>query len=125
MEYENWMLCDDLNAQTKCFRLVQYRNGQFEGVWHGHVPRHRISESSACSALKALVCRFCAEEGLSAEHILHSYLNRRAGEPQRYDGIEWNVTHPEPGVLRRCCGTNTKAWYDEVIDPTRFQREPN
>ena len=120
--YEGWKLCDKLKPKVKCFRFVQYRDGSFEQRFHEHIPTHRISESSSTNVLKSLICRFTAEDGLSAEHILLSYINKRGKAPPfYYDGLTCHVVQPEAGVLRRYCGTNTKAWYDEVFSPSKFR----
>jgi hypothetical protein len=94
----------------------------FSDIFHGHIPKHRINDDDLLHMMKALILR--AEEAPS-EKILHSYLNLRRGAPARITQFVVHVEYPEPGVIRKYCGTNTVAWVDTVINPKKFRLAPS
>ena len=116
--YTGFQLCTDLEPKIRCIRLRRYQSGQFEELHHEHVPAHRLSEGNCMEMMKALVLRF-SEAG--AERIVRSYLNQRGHEPRAVDPFQIVVEYPEPGVLRKHCGTNVQAWSDIVISPGSFR----
>jgi hypothetical protein len=120
--HENYKLCPDLKPRECCLVLEQYCNGEFKREYHRHFPRYRVSQESMIEMLKAFVVRFYGFSGYGPNHIVASYLNSRGREPPA-SSFQFHVTYPEPGVIRRYCGTNTKAWVDEVITPSKFRQE--
>ena len=118
--YSAVQLCNDLKPKQRCFRLQKYNEGAFDEIFHEHIPRHRISAANARELMKALVLRY---EEAHAEHILRSYLNSRGQSPAASNPFQIVVEYPEPGVIRTYCGTNVKAWMDEVIVPGDFRLE--
>jgi len=119
--HEGWMVCKTLELKYKCFKLVQYHNGGFVEEFHQHVPARRISSDKAGYFLRARVCRFYGRTGMNAERMLSNFLNKRSKDPQAGDDFIWHTVSPESGVIRHYCGTNTKAWVDEVISPSKFR----
>ena len=120
MEYENYRLCSELRPKETCVVLEQYVLGEFERRFHMHVPKTRLSQESKSGLLRSLVMRFYGNEGMGAEHIVTLHLNSRGKNP-RATSLQWHTSYPEPGVLRMCCGTDTRAWVDEVIVPSKFR----
>ena len=117
--YENFELCPDLKAKEMCIVVREYQEGQFYRRFHEHIPKHRISEENLSAMLQALVLKFQNNEPMT---IMRSFLNKRGKEPSAYTFM-WRVTYPEPGVLRKYCGTNVCAWADQVIAPSNFRKE--
>ena len=109
--YESHKLCESLKPKEICLVVEQYKEGSFERQFHEHVPKHRLSESALQNLLEALVLKF---ENNEPRTIVRSHLNERGKEPPSHK-LMWHVTCPEPGVLRKYCGTNTYAWADAVI----------
>lgn len=117
--YSGYCLCSGLLAKEVCFCVREYKEGIFETVYHGHVPASRISQARAHEALRSLVARY---SGWPGEWLLHSLLNSRSGQPQRYPGFTHDVSYPEPGVLRHTVrGTNVHAWCDTVVSNKQFR----
>ncbi|WP_289283488.1 MULTISPECIES: hypothetical protein [unclassified Methylophaga] len=121
--YTGYKICDDLNAKEKCFRLHEYDEGNFNELFHQHVPKHRISADNAGEFMKALVVR---HSPLGDPEILRTYINKRGKNPSAIELGQVVVEYPEPGVLRKyfSCG-NIAAWFDEVISPAQFRAESN
>jgi hypothetical protein len=119
--YERYKLCTELKPRECCLVLEQYHQGEFTQKYHRHFPRHRISETTMIEMLKAFVVRFYGFEGFGPDSIVAAYLNSRGKDPASRNPFQMQVTYPEPGVIRRYCGTNTKAWIDEVIVPSEFR----
>ncbi len=119
--YSGYRICSALNANEKCFCLYEYKEGNYNEIFHQHVPKHRISGDSASEFMKALVVRHSA---LGNHEILHCYLNKRGKTPNAITLGQVVLEYPEPGVLRKyySCG-NVSVWYDEVISPTKFRLE--
>ena len=116
--YENHKLCERLKPKEICLVVEQYKEGIFEQQYHEHIPKHRLSECALKKLLQALVLKF---ENNEPGTIVRSHLNERGKEPRAYK-LMWHVTYPEPGVLRKYCGTNTQAWADQVISPDKFRK---
>jgi hypothetical protein len=72
--------------------------------------------------LKAFVVRFDGFSGFGPDLIVDSYLNSRGRDPQNLGVFQISVARPEPGVIRRYCGTDTRAWIDEVISSEKFRQ---
>lgn len=119
--YSGCRICSALIANEKCFCLYEYKEGNYNEIFHQHVPKHRISGDGAVEFMKALVVRHSA---LGDPEILRCYLNQRGKSPSAILLGQVVVEYPESGVLRKyySCG-NTSAWYDEVIIPTKFRLE--
>ena len=120
--YSGFEICAALVPEMKCIRLRKYNHGQgdpYTEVFHEHVPRHRISEDASIELMKALVLRY---EGFEAPYILRCYLNEGRGEPESCDPFRVTAEYPEPGVIRKYCGTNVQAWLDTVITPDDFRQ---
>ncbi|MGA7787000.1 MAG: hypothetical protein WCA56_02415 [Xanthobacteraceae bacterium] len=122
--YENYKLCPDLEPRECCLVLEQYHEGNFTRKYHRHFPRHRVSQSAMIEMIKAFVVRFDGWSGFGPDLIVDSYLNSRGRNPGDLGAFQIRVTYPEPGVIRRYCGTDTKAWIDEVISPNKFRQVP-
>ncbi|SRR5712692_290184 len=119
--YSHFLLCKDIEPKQKCFRLRRYNQGVFDDVFHEHVPEHRISLDRGIEMMKALVLR---HGEFAAPYILRCYLNSRGRDPEAYH-FQINIDYPEPGVIRRYCGSyNVQAWMDEVIVPGKFRQKP-
>jgi len=119
--FENYKLCDELKPREICLVVEQYEKGEFTRKFHKHVPRSRLSTDARINLLRALVMRV---SDMGAETIVQCHLNKRGKTPHADDhSLRFVVARPEPGVLRSYCGINTKAWSDEVIQPSRFRRD--
>lgn len=119
--YEGFELCPNLEAKHICIVVREYNAGEFVRRFHQHIPAHRISEEALGQLLKVLVLKFQNNEPLT---IVRSFLNKRGREPSVYR-LMWNAAYPEPGVLRKYCGTDTCAWADQVILPSNFRPKAN
>jgi hypothetical protein len=118
--YENYKPCDELKSREICFVVEQYDQGKFIRQFHEHVRESRLSNDSRINLLRALVIKFSA---ISAETIVRCHLNARGKHPAADDvSLRVFVTDPERGVQRSYCGTNTKAWSDQVIQPNEFRQ---
>ena len=118
--YENYRLCDKLKPREICFVVEQYDQGKFHRQFHQHVRESRLSDDSRSNLLRALVIKFSA---ISAEMVVRCHLNEKGKHPADKTSLSVFVTHPERGVRRSCCGTNTKAWSDEVDQPNEFRQD--
>jgi hypothetical protein len=116
--YDGYKLCETLKPKEYCIIVEQYKGGLFEQKFHEHIGAHRLSEESLQYLLPALVMKF---EEMLAMTIFRSHLNRCGKNPPRQD-FTWRVNYPEPGVLRKYCGTNTLAWADLVIRADQFRK---
>ena len=124
MQYENYRLCSDLRSDEVCIVVQQYRDGEFLRLHHEHVRHSQLSEETCGTLLKALVIKF---SDMPAEGLVKCYLNSRGKDSLRdwYQAqIRGHVTHPEPGVLRVYCGSDTIAWADRVIQKHIFRQRP-
>jgi hypothetical protein len=119
--YDNFNLCPQLRPTDVCLVLEQYKEGKFERRFHTHVPKSRLSEDAKINLLKALVVRFDGESGMGAEHIVNCYINKKGKIPRAAGDLRFETRYPEPGVIRCYCGTNTKAWSDQVIAKSKFR----
>jgi len=118
--YSGFQICETLGVKELCFRLMEYNEGDFEELFHEHIPRHRISSENAFEFMRALVVK---HKGLSDDQILRGYINSRGKNPSSISICRGIVEYPEPGVMRRYCdGGNVHAWHDEVIDQTSFRQ---
>jgi hypothetical protein len=116
--HDHYKLCETLKPKEYCIVVEQYKEGLFERKFHEHVAAHRLSEESLGYLLPALVMRF---EEMLPMTIFRSHLNDRGKNPPR-QSFMWHVNYPEPGVLRKYCGTNTCAWADRVVSAERFRK---
>jgi hypothetical protein len=121
--YSGFQICGALKPKVKCIRLRKYNAGQgnpYTELFHEHVPEHRISEDNAVEMMKAMVLRY---QKAPASYIMCCYLNNRGKEPASCNPFQIVVDYPEPGVVRKYCGTDFQAWVDTVIAPRQFRRE--
>ena len=116
--HDKYKLCETLNLKEYCIVVEQYKDGLFEQTFHEHVAVHRLSEESLQYLLPALVMKF---EEMLPMTIFRSHLNDRGKNPPRQNFM-WHVDRPEPGLLRKYCGTNTRAWADRVVSAGRFRK---
>jgi hypothetical protein len=116
--HSGYKLCESLKPKEYCIVVELYKDGVFEQRFHEHVAVHRLSEESLQYLLPALVMKF---EEMLAMTIFRSHLNDRGKNPPRQSFI-WHVEYPEPGVLRKYCGTNTRAWADRVVLVDSFRK---
>jgi hypothetical protein len=119
--YENYRLCNELKSSEICLVVQQYKEGNFIREFHKHIPRSQLSNDERINLLRSLVISFSA---MSAETIVTCYLNRRGRKPDGLGPLPFFTSYPEPGVLRTYCGTDTTAWSDQVIVPSKF-RQPD
>jgi hypothetical protein len=117
----NFKLCADLQPADVCVVVEQYREGAFERRFHKHVPRERLANEDRVELLRALVARFAARTGPSAEQIVGSYLNANGERPAPVNNLTIVTSHPEPGVVRSYCGSATVAWSDHVFARKQFR----
>lgn len=121
--HDNHKCCGQLTSKEYCFVVEQYHEGRFERIFHSHAPKYRMSKSAALECLRALVARyFDRGHGMSGEWIVRSHLNSRAGTLDNPGFLAIVVSYNEAGVLRSYCGQNTKAWLDEVVDKSAFEK---
>ena len=116
--YDDFKLCDTLKPSEICIVVEQYRQGPFVRLYHQHIPKSRTSHDDRIQLLRTLVMHF---EGYGPDKIVRSFLNNRRGDPPRNRGLDITFRHSEPGANRYYCGTDTKAWFDIVIDPKQFR----
>ena len=105
-----------------CIYLRKYNHGHgdpYTELYHAHFPKHRLSEDASLELMRALVVRY---EGFEAPYIVRCYLNDRGREPEASGVLRITIEYPEPGVVRRYCGTDVQAWIDTVVDPDKFRR---
>ncbi|MHC4040607.1 hypothetical protein RAD10_03120 [Bradyrhizobium sp. 23AC] len=114
---EAFELCPDLKAKELCLVVRRYHHGKFTRAYHQHIPQHRISDEALSYLLPALVMKFENNEPLT---IVRSFLNKRGKDPAAFT-FRWEVAYPEPGVLRKYCGTDTCAWVDQIISRSKFR----
>lgn len=117
----HFKLCPDLQPADVCLVVEQYREGDFERRFHKHVPRERLPDAARLDLLRALVERFSARTGPSAEQIVGSYLNGNGANPPPPNHLTVVTSHPEPGVVRCYCGSATVAWSDHVFARKQFR----
>lgn len=119
--YENYKLCSGLVAGELCFRVQKYSEGEFEEVFHEHVPAPRLSQDGRAETLRALVANVAE---WPPTYVLRSSLNRRGRNPPVHPGFVHNTTFPERGVLRQyVSSSNVTAWVDAVVSPSQFRSE--
>jgi hypothetical protein len=117
--HTGFQICSELKKNEKCFRLQKYNNGEFEELFHEHVPKHRISKGNSIELLKALIVKY---SGLEFPQIICSYLNNRNDKPSAIKLFQIQSEYPEPGVLRTYCSSgDLNIWFDEVIAPDKFR----
>jgi hypothetical protein len=114
-------LCPDLQPSEVCLVVEQYRDGGYERRFHKHVPRERLVDAVRFDLLRALVARFSARIGPSAEQIVGSYLSANEDRIPPANDLTITTSHPEPGVLRCYCGSATVAWSDHVFARKQFR----
>jgi hypothetical protein len=114
-------LCPDLHPSDVCLVVEQYRDGGYERRFHKHVPRERLVDAVRLDLLRALVARFSARTGPSAEQIVGSYLNANGEQIPSANDFTITTSHPEPGVVRCYCGSATVAWSDHVFARKQFR----
>jgi hypothetical protein len=114
-------LCPDLQSSDVCLVVEQYRDGGYERRFHKHVPRDRLADATRLDLLRALVARFSARTGPSAEQIVGSYLNADGEAILPPNDLTIVTSHPEPGVVRSYCGSATVAWSDHVFARKQFR----
>lgn len=118
--YSGYKICTSLEPEHVCFIVEQYRDGQLEIEYHEHIRKVRQSLDSRKNLLKALVVKL---SNIHEDSILTHYINNRENHPSAANFV-WDKSHPEPGVIRISYGQNTRAWFDQVIDKSKF-RQPS
>lgn len=121
--YSGFQICAALRPKMKCIRLRKYNHDlhdPYTEIFHEHFPGYRISVDASIEMMKALVLRY---EERGASYILRCYLNKRGQEPESCaERFQITVEYPEPGVIRKYCGTDIQAWLDTVIVPEKFRQ---
>lgn len=72
--YSYFQLCQRLTPKEKCIRLREYREGQFQELFHEHIPAYQLAQASTAELLRVLVLRY---EEAAFPRIVQSYLTRR------------------------------------------------
>lgn len=117
--YTGHQPCPELLPGQMCFRANKYHEGRFESAFHQHIPLRRISQDRALETLCSLVAKYSDWPG---NFILNSNLNVRLGGPPCYPGFTYDLSYPEPGVIRYTVGASSAhAWYDSVLSKTAFR----
>jgi hypothetical protein len=117
--YSRHHLCPYLRTRERCFVVQCYNQGNFDQVFHEHVPLHRISQESTVEVLCSLVGHY---DGWSGLFILNSRLNNRRGGPSRYPSYVHHISYPEEGVIRHYVSSGSiLAWSDAVLSPEIFR----
>jgi hypothetical protein len=119
--YEGYRLSQNLKPGFVELVVEEYHAGRRRRLFEMLFPKSRISGDQATAMLKALVCRFSGKTGLGFEQIVSAFLNKRGRKPISSDPFQITISYPEPGVKRQYCGTDTIAWIDEVIVPSKFR----
>lgn len=120
--YSGFLLCPELIPDYRCIRLRKYNSGSgpaYDDLFHEHIPKHRVSEDAAVELLRALVLVY---SGAEAPSIVRSHLNGRGHEPPRDTRLRIAFEYPEPGVMRKYCGTDVHAWIDTVLKADHFRK---
>jgi len=110
--YDDVKPCDVLKPSEICIVVEQYVDGRMERKLHKHVPKFRISEEMRNSLLRGLVAHF---SGIGPETIVHAHLNKRGSIPPRDNIFDITRHNYKAGVQRIYCGSNTLAWYEEIM----------
>ncbi|WP_146171163.1 hypothetical protein [Saccharospirillum sp. MSK14-1] len=118
-KYSGYKVCHEFKANIKCFRLHEYNDGDFNELFHEHIPKHRINSGNAAEFMRALVIRHSA---LGDPEILRTYLNKRGQNPSAIDFGKAVIEYPQPGLIRKYFTSGgITAWYDEVISKSAFR----
>jgi hypothetical protein len=117
--YEGYRLSHNLRPGFVELVVEEYSEGKRHRLFEMLFSKSRISGDQATALLKALVCRFSGRTGLGFEQIVSAFLNKRGKNPTSSDPFQITISYPEPGVKRQYCGTDTIAWIDEVIVPSK------
>ena len=116
--FSGYKVCTTLDPKHVCFIVEQYHEGRLEVIFHQHIPRSRQSSDCRRNLLKALVIKFLNE---SEDSISTHYINSKGNNPSAANFV-WDTSYPELGVIRQSYGQNTRAWFDEVIDKSKFRQ---
>jgi hypothetical protein len=119
---ESHRLCSELRPSELCIVVEQCRDGLIERPFHQHIPETRLSTEAKIDLLRSLVALWSGWSGLSTEQIMRTYLNTRSKQPAASGAPRIMTSYPEPGAMRYCCGADTKAWIDVVIEPVQFRK---
>ncbi len=117
--HSHFQICPSLTPKEKCVRIRKYKEGQFQEIFHEHVPARRLAQAATSELLWTLVLRY---EEAAARQIVQSYLSRRGYQAKADHPLQVRVEYPEPGVMRSYCGGNVLAWIDTVVNSTDFRR---
>ena len=118
--YSGFQLCPSLTRKEKCIRLREYKQGQFQELFHEHVPAHQLAEAATAQLLWTLVLRY---EEATTRQIVQCYRTRRGRLAKTNHHLNITVEYPEPGVIRKYCDGNVQAWIDAVISPENFRSD--
>jgi hypothetical protein len=116
--FDNYKICPTLDAKHTCIVVEQYSHGKMTIEFHEHVPYRRLSDDARRNLLKMLMVNFSK---IDANSLLSYFVNKRGKNPLAAD-MNWVCSYPEAGVIRTSCGTNTRAWSDQVIDKSKFRK---
>lgn len=116
--YSNYNICQSLEAKHTCIVVEQYFEGNMIAIFHEHVPYRRLSNDARKYLLKMLMINFSK---IDPNSILSYYVNSRGKNPSAAD-MNWVSSYPEAGVIRTSCGTNTRAWSDQIVDKSVFRK---
>jgi hypothetical protein len=117
--FDNYKICQSLNATHTCIVVEQYCEGEMIVKFHEHVPYRRLSSDDRGNLLKTLMINFSR---IDPNSFVKYYVNNGGKNPTAAD-INWTVSYPEAGVIRTSCGTNTRAWSDQIVDKSKFRQK--
>lgn len=118
--YTNFMVCESLKPNERCFYIRRYSEGIYTEICHEHVPKSRMSQEDTLSALKALIVK---HSGWADIYTLQSYMNNRGRNPSASGSLNIRIEYPSPGVIRRiCANSNIEGWVDEPLKVNNGKR---
>ncbi len=110
----NFLVCKTLELKQRCFRVRLYNDGEYEEIFHEHIPYNRMSKDNAVDFMRALIVK---HSGWLDTHILKLYVNRRRGEPYRSNDIRIHHESVTPEISRVYC----TALHIEVMMDVKFE----
>lgn len=117
--FDNYKICSTLDAKHTCIVVEQYSQGTMIEIYHDHVPYRRLSDDTRRNLLKMLMINFSK---IDPNSFLSYFVNSRGKNPLAA-AMNWVSSYPEAGVIRTSCGTNTRAWSDQVVNKSNFRQK--
>jgi len=118
-DMSGFRICETLCSKEKCFRLIEYDDGDMVEIFHEHVREHRINKDNTFVFLKTLLFK---HSSFGDKEIFRTFLNSKGKKPEAIDFCTNYSEYPEPGVLRTYLSTSHfSAWVDEIVCPSDFR----